>query len=67
MALKAAYLTLRAGEDLGKKVCYTDAGTILLGFLLEELYQKPLTVVFQEEVLQPLGMPESIFHHLDNR
>lgn len=61
VALKAAYLTLQAGEDLGKKVCYTDAGTILLGFLLEELYQKPLTVIFQEEVLQPLGMTQSIF------
>ncbi len=59
--LKAAYLTLQAGKQLGKSVCYTDAGTILLGFLIEAIYQKPLTRVFQEEVLQPLGMTQSFF------
>lgn len=59
--LKAAYLTLQAGDQLGKSVCYTDAGTILLGFLIEEIYQKPLTTVFQAEVLQPLGMTASFF------
>lgn len=59
--LRAAYLTLEPGENLGKKVQYTDAGTILLGFLIEELYQKPAVAVFKEEVLQPLEMTDSCF------
>lgn len=60
-ALKAAYLSLKSGKALGKKVQYTDAGTILLGFLIEEIYQETLTSIFQREVLQPLGMSQSFF------
>lgn len=59
--LQAAYLKLQPGKDLGKKVQYTDAGTILLGFLIEEIFQKDVTEVFQSEVLQPLDMSESCF------
>lgn len=59
--LRGAYLTLQPGDKLGEVVQYTDAGTILLGFLIEELYQKDVIEVFKEEVLQPLGMLESIF------
>lgn len=59
--LRQAYYTLEAGENLGEVVKYTDAGTILLGFMLEELYQKPLTDIFQREVLAPLGMSQSCF------
>ena len=35
--LQAAYNDLYAGPEVGKKVTYTDAGTILLGFMLEEV------------------------------
>ena len=59
--LRAAYLTLQPGDYLGKKVCYTDAGTILLGFMLEELFGQPATTIFQQEVLNPLGMNDSQF------
>jgi len=59
--LRAAYLTLQPGDYLGEKVCYTDAGTILLGFMLEELFNKPATTIFQQEVLNPLGMNDSQF------
>lgn len=59
--LRAAYLTLQSGENLGITVKYTDAGTILLGFMLEELLHKPVTTIFQEEVLQPIGMIHSQF------
>lgn len=59
--LRATYLTLQSGEDLGARVQYTDAGTILLGFLIEKYYQKDLIEVFKEEVLQPLGMTDSVF------
>jgi len=59
--LKQAYLGLTAGPQLGKKVVYTDTGTILLGFLLEELFNKDVTQVLTEQVLEPLGMKESCF------
>ncbi|KAF1295541.1 serine hydrolase [Enterococcus sp. JM4C] len=59
--LKAAYLTLKSGDQLGQQVKYTDAGTILLGFMLEELYWDDATDIFQEEVLNPLGMMHSLF------
>jgi CubicO group peptidase (beta-lactamase class C family) len=42
-------------------VKYTDAGTILLGFMLEELLGKSATIIFQEEVLKPIGMTNSQF------
>lgn len=59
--LRAAYLTLKAGENLGKKVKYTDAGTILLGFMLEKIYWEDVIDIFQEEVLNPIGMMQSLF------
>ena len=60
-----AYLTLKAGDNLGKVVKYTDAGTILLGFMLEEIFQKPVTTIFKEEILEPLEMLNSQFPPLD--
>ena len=59
--LIAAYLKLEPGEQLGKKVKYTDAGTILLGLMLEEIYQETAVEIFQEQVLEPLGMMNSLF------
>lgn len=40
----------------GTKVVYSDLGFMLLGFLLEEIWQKPLAEVCDELVFQPLGM-----------
>lgn len=60
--LRAAYLQLEPGADLGQKVVYTDAGTILLGFMLEEIFGGlPVVEIFRQEVLQPLGMHHSGF------
>lgn len=59
--LREAYLGLQPGAELGKKVQYTDAGTILLGFMLEEMYQMPVIEIFQNEVLTPLEMSNSRF------
>lgn len=59
--LRQAYLQLKAGECLGRSVKYTDAGTILLGFLIEEWYGETLTTIFEREVLQPLQMKQSYF------
>lgn len=59
--LIAAYLKLQPGDRLGEVVEYTDAGTILLGFMLEEIFQEPVTELFQEQVLEPLEMMNSCF------
>lgn len=59
--LKAAYNRVRSGENLAGKVAYTDTGTILLGFMLEELLGKTVIEIFKERVLQPLDMSESLF------
>lgn len=59
--LIAAYLKLEPGEQLGKEVKYTDAGTILLGLMLEKIYQETAVEIFQEQVLEPLGMMNSLF------
>lgn len=60
-ALKQAYNNLKSGKKIGKKVVYTDTGTILLGFMLEELMKKPVVEIFYEKVLTPLGMDASCF------
>ncbi|GCF95139.1 serine hydrolase [Enterococcus florum] len=59
--LIAAYLKLHGGKKIGKTVKYTDAGTILLGFLIEKMYQKKVIDVFQDVVLTPLHMNDSLF------
>ena len=63
--LMQSYLTLNAGDNLGKVVKYTDAGTILLGFMLEEIFQKPVTTIFKEEIFEPLQMTNSQFPPLN--
>lgn len=55
-ALRQAYLHQISGPKLGEVVKYTDTGFILLGFMLEELLQKPLATIFEEEVCRPLGL-----------
>ncbi|MCB5951861.1 beta-lactamase family protein [Enterococcus sp. BWT-B8] len=56
-----AYIRIQSGEKLGKESKYTDAGTILLGFMLEELLGKPVIEIFKERVLLPLQMMNSCF------
>lgn len=59
--LRAAYLLVESGDKLGKEVSYTDTGTILLGFMLEEILHKNVAKIFEECVLTPLEMTESCF------
>lgn len=59
--LRQAYLRVPSTEKLGQLVKYTDTGMILLGFMLERIFDKKLTTIFQEEVLQPLAMNHSYF------
>lgn len=59
--LKEAILSLPVGEQVGLKKVYTDTGTLLMGWLLEEYYQMDLHTLFTQEVLLPLGMTASCF------
>ncbi|MDR2832125.1 MAG: beta-lactamase family protein [Streptococcaceae bacterium] len=59
--LKEAYNHLKSGDNIGKTFAYTDTGTVLMGFMIEEIYQKYAQEVFQELILTPLKMKESRF------
>lgn len=59
--LRSALLQLRSGDLIGNEMAYTDTGTLLLGFLIEEIYHNAVQDVFQQEVLTPLGMNNSTF------
>lgn len=59
--LRHAYNQLCSGENLGKVVSYTDTGMILLGFMIERLFNQELVTLFYERVLLPLKMTESEF------
>lgn len=43
----------------GEKYHYSDTGYILLGLLVEALYEKPLADCLKEEIFKPLGMNNS--------
>ncbi len=59
--LQKAILQLKSSPNLGEKIVYTDTGTILLGFMLEEIYERPVQNLFMTEILQPLRMKTSTF------
>ena len=63
--LKEAILKLTSGDKRGQQVVYTDTGTVLLGFLIEYFFHKPVQKVFEEEVLIPLEMFQSGFEPLE--
>lgn len=60
-ALRQAYYEVHSGANLGKQVVYTDTGTILLGFMLENMLNQEAVTIFKERVLQPLEMVNSLF------
>ena len=59
--LKSAMLKLKSTAERGQSVVYTDTGTVLLGFMLEKIYQQNLHLLFQQKILEPLGMKASTF------
>lgn len=59
--LRQAYLQVQSGSERGKKVQYTDTGMLLLGFMLERYYQKPVATIFQHHVFDPLKMSNSTY------
>ncbi len=65
--LKEAILTLNSDSSRGQVVTYTDIGTILLGFLIEKMYAKPVQDVFMDEVIEPLDMKKSGFKNFEKK
>jgi CubicO group peptidase (beta-lactamase class C family) len=43
----------------GRKAVYSDLGFILLGFILEEIYARPLNEVAKNQVFLPLGLNQT--------
>ncbi|WP_462258813.1 serine hydrolase domain-containing protein [Vagococcus teuberi] len=64
--LKQSILRLPVNKSIiGKKKVYTDTGTLLIGFMLEDYYKQNLHDLFTEKVLHPLGMTSSGFTNID--
>ena len=51
--------------------CYSDLGFIILGYLLELCYAKPLNKLFAEKIAKPLQLEETMMylplHHTDDK
>lgn len=63
--LREAFYHMKSGKQIGERAVYTDTGMILLGFMIEQLYQKNVQQVIEEEVLIPLNMTASCFSPAD--
>lgn len=48
--------------ETGKEVIYSDLGYILLGKIIEKIYNKPLDVVAKEEIFIPLEMHSTTYN-----
>ena len=54
-------LNMQSNFAMDKRVAYSCLGYILLGKVLEKVYNKPLDILFNELVCQPLGMSKTGF------
>lgn len=63
--LAAALIGLEPGENLGKKVVYTDTGLILAGFIIEKLTGRSVAENFEERIKKPLAMTRSTYRPTD--
>lgn len=63
--LAAALIALEPGENLGRKVVYTDTGLILAGFIIEKLTGKSVEDNFEERIKRPLTMTASSYRPTD--
>lgn len=46
---------------VGEKRIYSDLGYLLLGFLLEDTYKKPLDLLFEEKIARPLDLSHTSY------
>lgn len=53
---------LPVADWFDQKVVYTDVGLIMLGQIIEKIYQQPVQKVIQDEILTPLNLLESTFN-----
>ncbi len=53
--------------EAGSNVYYTDINFILLGFIIEKIYQKPLDVLAQDLIFKPLGMNDTSYNPKDKK
>jgi Beta-lactamase class C and other penicillin binding proteins len=49
-------------NPVDSKVVYSDLNFILLGFLLEKLYRKPLDEIAEREIFEPLNLRDTFFN-----
>ncbi|MGX7031571.1 serine hydrolase domain-containing protein [Vagococcus zengguangii] len=49
-------------DKQGHEVVYTDTGTILLGFAIENLFKQPVQTIIEQEVLRPLNLNHTTFN-----
>ena len=49
-------------SSINTKVVYSDLNFILLGFLLEKVYGKPLEVIAKKEIFEPLNLQNTFFN-----
>jgi CubicO group peptidase (beta-lactamase class C family) len=65
---REAYLRLIAGEPLlgepGKQVIYSDLGFMLLGFILERVWDEPLDLLAKRLIFRPSGMTMTTYKPL---
>lgn len=54
-------LNSKLGFKMGEKVAYSCNGYILLGFIAEKVFGKPLDTLMQERICKPLGLTRSRF------
>ena len=49
-------------NEPGADVIYSDLNYILLGFLMEKIYDTPLDVLAEQKIFKPLSMDKTTFH-----
>lgn len=59
---KALYKEMNPGDKLGSEVQYSDINFIYLGMIIEQIYQKPVQQVIEEEILKKCPLLNTTFY-----
>lgn len=52
-----------APREDGKTWCYSDLGFIILGFILEEIYQETIDKLFEEKIARKIHLESEMLYH----
>lgn len=63
--IRKKILSSKKAYETGTDVVYSCIGYITLGFIIEKIYGKSLSIVAKEEVFEPLGMNDTCFNPID--